>query len=59
MNIDQTILMNLKKLGFVRRGAGIVVTKIPVAHAVFGAGLLCNLKVYRKLFDNRFCYLIN
>jgi|GEM_PF-2670076 len=59
MDINQTILMNLKKLGFLRLGAEFFVGKIPAVSAILGVGSFCNLGVYPKLFDNKLCYLNN
>ena len=54
MNNYRTILMNLMKSGLVRLGAWIFVGKIPAGNSFLGAGLLCNLEIYKKLFDNYF-----
>ena len=54
MNNYRTILMNLMKSGLVRLGAWIFVGKVPTDNPILGAGLLCNLEIYKKLFDSSF-----
>ena len=44
--------MNLMKSGLVGLGAGIFVGKAPAYDAALGRGSLCNLEIYKKLFDN-------
>jgi len=59
MKIDLTILMNLIKAGLIRLVAWIFVGKFPAKVSSLGAGSLCNHWVYRKLLDNKLCYLTN
>ena len=54
MNNYRTILMNLMKSGPVRLGAWIFVGQASTRSPFLGAGLLCNLEIYKKLFDNAF-----
>lgn len=52
MNNYRTIFMNLMKAGLSRLNAWIFVGKVPTVRVRLGAGSLCNLEVYKKLFDN-------